>query len=204
LGYTLGHRFPFQFDKDGWDILTSVGTVAAVVVALFITYKQSRDAQVAARQAAMLTGARLFNAVVELHDTTFFALEQLHNYDDTTTDHAKFLKQELFSFLDLPLMDLPNSELQVLHALGDNTGIHLARALSVLGELRRTHHLLIERDNVWMVFTPELRIGFTKKWTASLSNAVGFLSVAGRSLIETVGHQYFDSKGVLDEFAKRS
>lgn len=163
LGYTLGFRFPFRAQKDLWDVLTSAGTVGAVIVALWQSQRIRNDKSKEALQRAHIVGAMRFVAVHDLANDLKHMQERCSTYLEVMPDSHALFETDTFRALDHPMLGQSVEELLALYELDRKRTVRFASTLSALRQHGRRVRSLREK-RLWDRMEPAARCRLLTMW----------------------------------------
>lgn len=174
LGYVVGYRFPFKADKDIVDVVTAIGTVGAVVVALYLGVKglqsQRRD-QIARTH---LAAAGLVHDLVGLRASVRALHKRLDRYDDAT-DGAETHFPETWYFHVVRghavLRSEPASFLP-LYTLDGKAATLLMGSVARLRKIDEEIRALAVLEPDWAQVRPDVRQSIVRNWTKYLKAAL--------------------------------
>ena len=178
LGYSLAYRFPFKFDKDGWDILTSIGTVGAVMVALWFGTAAERH-----RRRDELAKARVTAGRWSLELTTFqhfigFYRKAASRAASSNTPLLQFLKNpQAFNFVDSALMKISVDHLANMAALPEDAAVKVARAVGMMESLAATRDALLRSERAPM-YQAEAQARILRNWQSIAKAAEDLIAAA--------------------------
>jgi hypothetical protein len=124
---------PAEAVKFALDALTALGTVAAVIVALWLGLKNSRDTRhherVRGRMACSLLAMRAQRAYVDL----FGVMSLIGSYNDELHGKVEFLNLPQFAAMDMPMaQEITVDTLAVIAGISDQAAVDLGLAVSKL------------------------------------------------------------------------
>ena len=148
-------NIPADTVKFWLDAATAFGTVAAVIVALWLGLRNARDTrqheQIRGRMACSLLAMRAHRASVDLS----LVVDTLREYNDDDYDFTNYLKLSFLEVLELPLAEeITVDTLAVIAGISDQAAVDLGLAAAKL-KIAVNWRDLNRRE--WMLYTPEDR-----------------------------------------------
>lgn len=181
LGWVLANKLPSPIVKDWWDIGSTVGTLGAVLVALYFGVGNERRTRRDAEIAAIIVAARLVDQVTALlQGLNHFEGQCKHN-PKLCADNPTFLTSLVFQWTESKLLALPPQDLLVLNALRDgDAAISLARGLAFLDQIASQRGAILTTHSDFTVLKGNGK--FIQAWGQMAGEAIHFLRRAGGDL----------------------
>lgn len=172
-GYCIATSWGAATDKSFWDVASSLGTVAAVVVALGIAMSQGVAARDREKAHAILVAARLsgtFQAVAS-------SVREIRVVLMLTKDPDSADSFEKFKAKILATVDVDTTELIPLLPLPNKCAHRMAQALGLIG-MMRVDATNIQNGDRWVNLFDSQREEFWGRWQASTDSARRLIEAA--------------------------
>lgn len=154
--------------KSFWEIASTVGTWAAVFVALGITLKQNAEVKVLTSKKAGLVAAEILASL----DSALLRIDHIYPalvfYNDAESGYSVFLVNNQF-LLQEPI-EIPSEMLANIVSLDDHCAHRIAFGISSLRRLREDMKSTLEVHD-WGQFQAETRIKTVGEWSNVLRGA---------------------------------
>lgn len=185
LGYVLANKFPSPIFKDWWDIGSTVGTLGAVVVALYFGLGNERRARREAHTAAVIVAARLVDHVTALLNKLAHFEGHCKARPNQCAENPGFLESMVFEWRESRLLLLSPQDLLALSALKDgDAAVFLARGLAFLDQIASQRSALLTAHSDFTAVPHKER--FVSVWSGMAGQAIHFLKLAGDEMAKAV------------------
>lgn len=151
FGYLAAAKIRTEVAKDGWDIATAVGTVGAVIVALWQNWQQRRDRTIEFQERAHIVAA---TRVIGLHAFRMnaYAMQVCADKFLSTLPDADLLFDNdvaMFGVMSNPILDISTDELLTLFPVAPKLVMDFAVNLGHLRHIRSDLSVMRNNWDAW-------------------------------------------------------
>lgn len=134
-GLAIATSWKLKSDKDFWDVVSAVGTMAAAVIALGIALRDGMRRAKADHNKAVIVASRVsvkLDAMVSIAEWIDLCLEQMPR---DVADRSRWY-DHVFGHVESELPEIPIDDLAALEALSHDCGQLISKGTAALGLVR--------------------------------------------------------------------
>jgi hypothetical protein len=163
FGYVVEAKLPSQIAKDGWDIATAVGTLAAVLVAVVFGVKAIGDNRRHRAARGLLALVFLNSALDSLKRDLNFMSGELLTYNDAEMGTHDYYQTTVFDPLrHQGLRAMTVEVLDVVSGFSDDVALHLGFAVSSLASMAGEMEPFVNTP-IWTRLSSEHRVHLIRR-----------------------------------------